>query len=171
MRPSLLQKMDVASRHTMPVLLTLALTLLSQVPTHIPALAGVMPPLALMGVYYWAIYRPDLFTAGTAFAIGFLQDLISGTPLGVSALVLLLAHGVAASQRRYFLGHGFLAVWWGFALVSAGAALASGILVSFLAGGGLDPKPVLFQYVLALFLFPPLARLIGAAHHHFLKEA
>ena len=170
MRPSLLQKMDVASRHTMPVLLTLALTLLSQVPTHIPALAGVMPPLALMGVYYWAIYRPDLLPAWLAFVIGLLYDIVAGTPLGVNALVMLLVQGTAASQRKFFLGKSFAVTWWAFSLLTAGAIGMAWMLLSFIKGRPLDIAPVAFEYLMTLALFPLLTWTLARTQLAFLRD-
>ncbi|MBI4966985.1 MAG: rod shape-determining protein MreD [Rhodospirillales bacterium] len=171
MRPSVFQRLDGAARNMLPAGVTLLLLILAQIPLHLPGVANIMPPLALIGVYYWAIHRPDLLTAGSAFLIGVLQDLLAGLPLGVSALVLLLVQGIVAARRRFFLGRGFGALWFGFGLVGLAASLAVWVLVSGLAGALLDPRPPLFQFLFALFLFPPLVKLMGHAQSAFLKEA
>lgn len=154
----------------MPFVLTVFLLLVSLLPLKLPGLAGVMPPLALMGVFYWGVFRPDLLNGLSAFLIGVAYDLLSGLPLGVSALVMLLAHGFAQSRRRSFLSRGFLIVWTGFALASAGASLLTWLLVSILAGQATNPTPALTQFVLTVLVFPMVARLLGLAQQSFLKE-
>ncbi|CAA6605776.1 Cell shape determining protein MreD [Rhodospirillaceae bacterium LM-1] len=171
MRPAgLTQRLDIAARHLLPVLFTLFLLLVSLLPLKLPGLAGIMPPLALMGVFYWGVYRPDLLNGLSAFVIGIAQDLLFGLPIGVSALVMLLVHGFAQTRRRSFLSHGFLVVWVGFALAAAGASLLTWILVSVLAGTATNPNPAFTQFVLTVLTYPLFARLMGLAHQTLLKE-
>lgn len=170
MKHSIWVRMDTWVRHMVPISVTLLLLLLTAIPTHMPGFAGVAPVLPLMGVYYWAIYRPDLLPAWAAFLVGVLYDILAGTPLGVHALVLLLVQGVAAGQRRFFLGKSFMVAWWAFGLLAAGSAGLSWILVAILAGQILDPRPVLFQYVLTLGLFPLLTWVLARTQMAFLKD-
>jgi rod shape-determining protein MreD len=170
MKPSIWVRMDTWVRHMVPISVTLFLLLLTAIPTHLPGFAGVAPVLPLMGVYYWAIYRPDLLPAWAAFLVGVLYDILAGTPLGVHALVLLLVQGVAAGQRRFFLGKSFMVAWWAFGLLAAGSAGLSWILVAILSGQILDPRPVLFQYVLTLGLFPLLTWVLARTQMAFLKD-
>lgn len=170
MKPSIWVRMDTWVRHMVPISVTLFLLLLTAIPTHLPGFAGVAPVLPLMGVYYWAIYRPDLLPAWAAFLVGVLYDILAGTPLGVHALVLLLVQGVAAGQRRFFLGKSFMVAWWAFGLLAAGSAGLSWILVAILSGQILDPRPVLFQYMLTLGLFPLLTWVLARTQMAFLKD-
>ncbi|MBF0354307.1 MAG: rod shape-determining protein MreD [Alphaproteobacteria bacterium] len=171
MRPTTLtQRLDLAARNMLPVVLTVLLLLLSLLPLKLPGLASIMPPLAMMGVFYWGVYRPDLLSGFSAFGIGVVQDLLAGLPLGVSALVLLLIHGFALARRRFFLSHAFPIVWGGFSLASAGAFFLTWLLIFFLAGRAPDPHPALIQFLLTVLIFPLLARLMGLAHQTFLKE-
>lgn len=171
MKPSVWVRMDTWVRHLVPFGVTLALLLFTAIPTHMPGLAGIVPMLPLMGVYYWAIYRPDLLPAWVAFVIGLLYDIIGGTPLGVHALVLLAVQGVAASQRRFFLGKSFLVAWWAFGLMAAGASGATWLLVTVLLGQAVDPTPLLFEYLLTMGLFPLLTWALARTQMAFLKEA
>ncbi len=88
--------------------------------------------------------------------IGLLQDTLTGMPIGVNALVFLGVYGVVLSQRRFFAGKSFAVVWLGFAVVAAGAALSSWILVSVYYVTLVAPRPVLFQYLMTLGVFPLL---------------
>ena len=62
--------------------------------------------------------------AGPLFAVGLAQDLLTGAPVGVGALVLLLARAAVLRYRRYFINRTFPFVWSGFTLLAAGAMLA-----------------------------------------------
>ena len=148
------QRLDHGARLSLPFTVTLAMTLLSVVAWPLPYLGSVMPPLAFLSLYYWAIHRPDLFNSGMAFVIGFLNDTISGLPLGVSALLFTVAHQVILRQRRFFAGHSFFMLWAGFALASAALMLFQWGLVA-LARWQIQPVlPVLMQTVLAIIVFP-----------------
>ncbi len=162
--------MDSWVRHLLPFCLTLFMLLLTVMPLHVPGLASICPILPLMGVYYWAIYRPDLLPAWAAFVLGLMHDIISGTPLGVNALVLLLAQGVASSQRKFFLGKSFSVTWWAFGLLAAAALGLSWMLVIMLSGRAVDAVPVIFEYILTMGLFPLLTRLLARTQMAFLKD-
>jgi len=129
----LFQRMDLWARHLLPVVLTLVLVLLGAIPTHLPGFAAITPMLPLIGIYYWGIYRPDLLPGSVAFAIGLVNDIITGMPLGVTPLIYLLVQAMTASQRRFFLGKPFLVAWWCFAVVAGGALSLQWLLVSMSA--------------------------------------
>lgn len=170
MKPSVWVKMDTWVRHSVPFGVTVLLLLLTAIPTHIPGFSGIAPMLPLMGVYYWAIYRPDLLPAWLAFVIGLLYDIVAGTPLGVNALVLLLVQGTAASQRKFFLGKSFAVTWWAFGLLTAGAIGMAWLLLSFLKGRPLDIAPVVFEYLMTLALFPLLTWTLARTQLAFLRD-
>lgn len=170
MTPSIWVKMDTWVRHLVPFGVTLFLLLLTAIPTHLPEFSGISPMLPLMGVYYWAIYRPDLLPAWLAFIIGLLYDIVGGTPLGVNALVMLMVQGTAASQRKFFLGKSFAVTWWAFGLLTAGAISLAWLLVSFLLGRAMDPSPVFFEYLMTLCCFPILTWILSRTQMAFLKD-
>ncbi len=87
-----------------PFLSTLCFVLVSVVPVQIPGFAAVTPSFALMAVFHWTIYRPDLLPLTAVFVLGLLLDLLNGTPyLGVAALTLILARTAVLNGRRYFV--------------------------------------------------------------------
>ena len=169
MKLSFVQRVDFGARAFVPVAVSLLLVLLSVVPLGIPGY-GVMAPLfSLMAVYYWSIHRPDLLPNFAVFGIGLLQDILSGLPLGVLALVFLLVRAVVVSQRRFLLGKSFLLVWWGFALVVAGASFAIWLLVCVLERSLIDLRPAFFQAVMTLATFPFLTWLFARAQRAYLR--
>ncbi|HER26443.1 MAG TPA: rod shape-determining protein MreD [Rhodospirillales bacterium] len=142
------------ARKMTPFGLTVALIMLNVLPLHIPGLARVMPLLPLMAVYHWAINRPELMPAYVVFAVGLLQDTLTGAPLGISALVFLGVYGVIVGQRRFLYGKSFAVVWLGFSLVAGGASVAHWLLISFYYVAIIDGDALFFQYLLSLGIFP-----------------
>lgn len=149
-----LHRLDHAARMSLPFATTLLCVLLGAAAWPIPHLGAVAPPLALIAVYYWAIHRPDLFRPGMAFLIGFLNDILHGLPLGLSALLFVAAYQLVLGQRRFFAGHSFFMMWAGFALTALGVAAAAWLLQSLMAWHLTPPMPVLVQTMLAVVFFP-----------------
>jgi rod shape-determining protein MreD len=144
------------ARNATPGLLTMALVFLTLVPYGIPNSAMIVPPLALMSVYFWAIHRPDLLPAPGAFAIGLFQDILSGGPPGLYAFVFLVLHSVLSSQRRFFLGRVFIMEWLVFALVAPFAFLVIWILSSVYYGAFMRPGTLMTQGILTVAIYPVL---------------
>lgn len=168
MTVTLWQRLDKAGRNLAPFAVTVMLLLLGLVPLRIPAYTAVAPSLPLMAVYYWTIHRPDLLRPGTVFALGLLEDLLSGAPLGLNALVMVTAHWVVLTQRRFFLASTFPLMWFGFALVVLGAAVMEWLVFSVLNATLLPFRSMLFQALLTLALFPAFTWLFVRVHRAFL---
>lgn len=162
------QRIDRAGRNLAPFAVTVFLVLVGMVPLHLPLYAPVAPALALMAVYYWTIHRPDLLRPSAVFLIGLLQDLLSGGPLGLNALVLLAVHWVVLNQRRYFLTGTFALMWFGFGLIVLGAAFLQWAAHSALNATLMRLDTALGQAMLTLALFPMFAWLFVRIHRAFL---
>ena len=171
MKSDLWYRFETAVRGLTPFIITLSLAMLTVVPLRIPDFAPVTPALTLIAVFYWSIYRPDLLPMAAVFGIGLFQDALAGTPLGLTALVLITVQYVLISQRRFFHGKTFLVEWWGFMLVAPGAAFAGWLLASLYFGVLVAPRPLGFQLLLSVALYPCLAWLFARAQHYLLRSA
>ncbi len=156
MTPNVTARAARFGRNATPGLLTLALVFLTLLPFRVPNAALVMPPLALMAVYFWAIHRPDLLPAPAAFALGLFQDILSGGPPGLYAFGFLVLHAVLSSQRGFFLGRIFAMEWLGFALVAPAAFLTIWFLGSVYVGAIVQPGAVAVQAGLTIAMYPVL---------------
>jgi len=163
------QRLDTIARRILPIAITLLLAMAAAVPLHIPGSSVLIPAVTLVSVYYWTIFRPDLMPAPAVFAIGLFQDVLSGTPLGVNALVLLLVFAVVLGQRRFFLGKSFLVMWWGFVLIVAGALACTWMILSSLERAIINPLPAVFQGTVTLALFPILTRIFIRSQQALLR--
>ncbi len=154
---ALLARLDRSVRMLLPTLLTLVLVLSSVLPLPIPFFDLVAPSLALVSVYYWTVTRPEVMPSAAVFLIGFVQDAVTGMPLGVNAFVLLVVHGVLLSQRRILAGRPFWLFWWGFVILIPCATLVTWILVALLRGAFFVPADALFAMTLTVAVFPLLS--------------
>ncbi len=157
MKRSLWLRMDAFARRLTPFGITLILVIAGLVPLHVPGFVRVAPILPLMAIYHWAVHKPELMPAYAVFLIGFLQDLLTGAPMGLNTLVYLAVYGGVMSQRRFLAGKSFAVIWLGFVLVTLGAAAMSWIFGSALTVSLISPRGLVFQSLLTLGLFPVLA--------------
>lgn len=164
MQPTLLQSIDMSARKALPAALTLMLMLLALTPTNVPGLAPAMPMLALMSVYFWSIYRPELLGFGAVFCFGLIEDLLTATPIGATALVFLLTQWVVLRQQKFFNAKPFVVTWFAFIFVAAGAALIRWIAVGLMTPSGFTPVgPILASYLISVAVYPLVGWVLAKA--------
>lgn len=135
--------------------------LLELLPLPVPGYAALTPAFALMTVYHWSVYRPDLLPPSLLFAVGIAQDLVSGATIPASALVLLLARAGVVRSRRHFVGRSFPFVWAGFAVLTAAAMLGLWALHCVLQLSLFDLRTAIVRGVLTVALFPATSLALG----------
>jgi rod shape-determining protein MreD len=161
----MLQRMDQTARNLFPIGLSLIAIIFAATPLYLPGYGPIVPNFVLMIAFYWSIYRPDLFPAPVAFAIGLIQDAMMGTPVGLNALVLLGVQGVVVTQRRFFQGKSFAVIWWAFAFVAFAAAFAGWVLAIVFGGGMIVAWPAIFSATLTFALYPIVGWVLARIHH------
>jgi rod shape-determining protein MreD len=163
-RLTLWHLLDVAARLAFPVALTGMVLLLLSTPMGVPGQAQMQPAWALASIYFWTLFRPGSMPAPAVFAIGLLLDLLDQGPIGISVLILLLAHAACLSLRRTLVRQGFELVWLMFLAFAFAAAALEWLLVSLLTWRALPPWPALFEFGMAAGAYPILATLLTRAH-------
>jgi rod shape-determining protein MreD len=142
--------------------------LLGVVVANIPIsfVGGLVPPplLGLIPVYFWCLVRPDLMTPAAAFAIGVLEDIMSGSPPGIWTLGFVVAYAVVARQRDSFAGLAGIAAVLGFA-AAALAACATATLAVTLLYARLPPLgAVVAELAMTVAAYIPGAFILGSLH-------
>lgn len=151
-------------RMAVPYLVLLVLFAFDFIYLPFPYVYAVEPAFFLMGLYYWAVYRPSLLPPTIVFAVGMLIDLLMMSPLGLNAFVYLLAYFFVRQQRRFLTGQSFFTFWIGFMLVCFGTAMlewGAGGLAAFEWG---PLEPICFNVVISFFLFPFVVLLLILVH-------
>ena len=164
-----LQRLDRSARLLAPFVTSVLLVMLSALPVYVPGYGQIAVDVGLVTVFYWAIYRPDLFPAVAAFALGLWQDILIGSPIGLHALILLLANWAIVSQRTFFQGKAFGVIWWSFSLVAFIAAILSWVIVCGLNVTLISPVAVLFQTALTIGAFPFMVSFLARVQHALLR--
>jgi len=166
-----MQRFDGLARALTPLGLTLLLLLFTLTPLRSPYFAPVVPSLALISIYYWTVFRPDLMPAGAVFLVGLLHDLLGGAPLGTGVLALLLVQAAVGGQRKFFATAGFPLLWIAFAVLAAVVEALIWLLACLLMGRLIDPSPAILQYAVTLAIFPCLFWLFGRAQQLLLRDS
>jgi rod shape-determining protein MreD len=156
---------------TLPIATTVLAAIIAILPVPVPGYAALTPAFTLMAVYHWTIYRPDLLPPIGVFAVGLAQDLLTGAPAGVGALVLLLARAAVLRTRRYFINRPFPFVWAGFALLGAGAMLTQWALHCLVQLTFCDLRGTMFRTVLTIAIFPVASFALGRTQRALIGAA
>jgi rod shape-determining protein MreD len=159
-----LHQLDGQLRAFLPLATGLVAVLVDAQPLPSPGFESVDSFSTLCVVYFWSLYRPDLFTIPTTFLIGLVYDALAGLPLGVTPLTLLLVRNLLVTQQRFFLARSFPVVWACFILLAPAALLFRWLLVSLWWGTLFPLAPVLVELLLTLALYPLASWLLGRLH-------
>jgi rod shape-determining protein MreD len=153
-------------RRITPIASCFLMVLLSVAPHGLPQFQAVSPDLAMMTVFYWAIYRPDLLPNWMIFLVGLFQDILGGVLIGLNVVVLLIVHYVALNQRRAFIGKPFVIAWAGFMVLALGTGVLYWMALSLMSGTIVIGRAVLFQYALTFALFPVMTWVLVRIHRY-----
>ncbi len=115
------------------------------------------PLFPLAAIYFFVLTRPAMMTPISVFAIGVMQDLLSGGPLGLWAVAYLAGYSVAMSLRLLFIGRSAGAAWPGFLIVVAVSGIAVWILASLFYQAFVPVVPIAAQMLITAGVFPILA--------------
>ncbi|TLU72927.1 hypothetical protein [Lichenicoccus roseus] len=156
--------LDASARRAVPLAVATLALLLLNTPAGLPGQAEMQPGFLLACVFFWSVFRPASMPAVPVFLLGVLSDLLGSQPVGVSAIMLLLALGCGRTWRGRLARLGFIPMWLVFAAVAAASLALGWLLVSALR---LQPMPLLapvFAWVLALGLYPLLSAVLTWQH-------
>ncbi len=145
------------ARAGIPFSVSLLLVLAAMLPYGLPKSSLAAPVLALISVYYWSVFRPELMPAGAAFLLGLLVDVLSGGPPGLNALVLIMVHWAASGQRRALAGKSFAVGWLGYLLIAAGAAVVNWFFASLFHTTAIESVPLIVSHAIGTAAYPLVA--------------
>lgn len=149
----------------LPFLCGLTGVVLANIP--ISFVGGVVPPplMGLIPIYFWCLVRPDLMTPSAAFAIGMLEDVMSGAPPGIWTLSYVLSYALVARQRESFAGLAGLGAILGFAAAALAAITAAYVTVGIYYGRVPPLGPMVAQLAMTVAAYIPVTYVIAMIHH------
>lgn len=153
-----------------PFMTGVVLVFFTLMPFSIAGGLFVTPAFPLMAVYFWSLYRPDLMPATAVFALGLMQDFMSGSVLGLWSFVYLVAFAFVTGQRANLLHRISHRVWFGFGIVMSVAAATAWLFGSVVFAEFLSPAPFLAQAALSILIYPLVGRVLSLFHVRLQRE-
>jgi rod shape-determining protein MreD len=164
-----LSRLDQTARGFLPVITAILLGIIAVLPIGIPQWGALAPPLMLIGVFYWSLVRPDLMPPTAAFALGLLQDFLSGAPIGSGALIMVVTQWTMRGQQRFLANRPFLLLWGSFIPVAFVAAMLEWGVYALLNLHAVPIMGALVRLMLGFALFPVVAWLVLIPTHSKLR--
>lgn len=149
---------------SVPVALGVLAVIVANFPVSI--LGGLVPAplLVFMPLYFWAMVRPDLMTPFWAFALGILQDLLSGGPPGVWAASFIGAYFLIDRQRDMLAGLSGIGAIAGFAVAALAACLTATVIVGIYYWHLPPIAPMLLQLGMTVLFYIPAVVALSFVH-------
>jgi len=154
----------------LPFMVAIFCVLLTMLPLGLSSGIIVSPAFALMAIFYWALYRPELMPPYAVFLVGLYYDLASAGPLGLWAFIYLVVYGIVLSQRLFFIGRAFFAIWVAFGMVALIAGLMAWGVSGLYYGSVVSPLAAFGQALVSFVLYPLFGRMFGSIQRRFLSQ-
>lgn len=144
-------------RSAIPIVTAFVAALIMLLPIGSGVDGITMPHLVLVCVFYWLSHRPMLVPYGACLGIGIFLDLWLGVPLGLNALMLILARVFVLNQLKFYRGRNRILYWLVFSLIALALFALSWVIVSLIAWQIVPPIPVLVQWLVTSLAYIPSA--------------
>jgi rod shape-determining protein MreD len=143
-----------------PMFQAIIVTILFGIPLRAFGLQLPEPVFPMVLAFAWAVIRPSMLAPLGVLLSGLFLDIFWGGPMGLWAVCLLIAYGVALAGRTMMAGQNQL-ILWGWYGLSTATAMASGYLFVMLESKSTPGAvPMAWQFVATIVLYPFAQRLI-----------
>lgn len=141
----------------MPFISSLILSLLSYIPLSSDIASYARPYIGLMCVYFWLVYRPDLFNLFSVFFLGLIIDVISISPIGTNTMMFLFAYAIISFLRKYMYQKIFILLWLGIIVLLPICLAFKWLCLSLYHAEALGVKMLFFSYLSSVAAYPLLS--------------
>ena len=117
MNKELKENFKLSLQRLLPFFLSLFFIFINYIPSNVSFSTFIRPEIGLICIFYWVLYRPDLFNMFMVFILGLVNDIISSTPLGIDTVTYLTVYVIVSNMIAFFYNKPFIVVWYGFAFV------------------------------------------------------
>ena len=154
----------------LPIIISILMVLLVYAPLSVPVLKFLRPDVSLICVYFWTLYRRDLFGPLSVALLGFVSDCLTSLPLGVNTFIFIFTYIMSINYARFVNAKSFAISWFGFTVISFIAFVIKWLLVSFYYSQFLHIVGVFAGYVTTVLLYPLVVRLNIWVQNKFLAN-
>lgn len=117
MREELKENIKVSLQRLVPFIVSLIFILFNHIPSNLGYPNIIRPDIGCICVFYWVLYRPDLFNLFTVFVLGFIGNLVSTIPVGLEIISFLTIYLIVSNKFSIFNNKPFNVVWFGFSVI------------------------------------------------------
>lgn len=157
-------------KRLLPFLSSVILLLIAYIPGHLPLSKFLRPDIGLICVYFWALYRQDLFGPFSAFILGGIADSLSSVPLGLNIFAFVFVFAATGTTGSYVNVKPFIASWGIFSLIAFAAIVLKWLLISIFYSRFLPFGTIFVGYIATVLLYPLIARLNIFIQNRFLAK-
>ncbi len=143
-----------------PMLQALALTVLFGIPIKVFGLQLPEPVFPMVAAFAWAVIRPSILAPFALLIMGLFLDYFWGGPIGLWAVCLLAAYGVALGGRSMMAGQSQAILWTWYAVVTTVAMLLGYLFILLDAKATPGLVAMAWQSLATIVLYPFAHRLI-----------
>ena len=143
-----------------PMLQALALTVLFGIPIKVFGLQLPEPVFPMVAAFAWAVIRPSILAPFALLIMGLFLDYFWGGPIGLWAVCLLAAYGVALGGRSMMAGQSQAILWTWYAVVTTVAMLLGYLFILLDAKATPGLIAMAWQSLATIVLYPFAHRLI-----------
>lgn len=154
MKSDVKENLIVYVKHTTPLLVSLFLLIMSYFSMGATVSNDIKPCLGLICIYFWMIYRQDIFGLVSVFILGFVNDIISTAPFGTNLFEVLLLYVLINNFYKFINGKSFLVVWCGFAVLALAVMLSKWLLISVYYAQFLPLHVLMFSFFMTVAFYP-----------------
>lgn len=111
-------------------------------------------PFLMISVYFWALYRPNVLPPLLVFIFGLLVDVMSGLPIGVGAIILVLLNWAISEQRAFLSAQSFAMKWLVFGMVYLVIVIVQWMVLGLINFEWSSIAQIIPQFIVGMVAFP-----------------
>lgn len=138
----------------LPLFVSVLWLMVSVIPLRSEIGANARPMVGVMCVYFWTVYRPDLFNLWSVFLLGLISDIMSIAPFGIYLFLYLIMFLLVTNLVKYITEKTFEILWIGLVLLLPAVMFAGWLMMSMYYACFLPVKGMFFSYLLSVVLYP-----------------
>ena len=143
-----------------PMVQALGLTVLFGIPIKVFGLQLPEPVFPMAAAFAWAVIRPSILAPFAVLTMGLFLDYFWGGPIGLWAVCMLAAYGVALGGRTMMAGQSQPILWSWYAVVTTVAMLLGYLFIVLDVKATPGLVAMAWQFLATIVLYPLAHRLI-----------
>ena len=154
---------------SLPVVTSIALSLLAYLPLNFDFFYNVRPDFGLLCIYFWMLHRPDLFGISSIIIMSLVLSVVSSSVAGCIWVAYLVMYVLIYNMHKLFNAKSFVVVWYGFIALSLVSMLVKWIIVSVYYNEFLPMSMLMFGYLIGIVLYPMISIVLAFVQNTFIQ--